>query len=122
MNTTNKKNTVKGSAAVAAALAVLMISSLAGAETYSKGETVSFTCSTDRSSQCKATYHAIQRKTDDVVTWGNLVAGYQCLKGVCTPIPTGAGIPYDFELSALDKFCKLLVKPSCKGTWESEKR
>jgi hypothetical protein len=120
MKITNKKNALKLSCAVVTALAVLMIASLVVAEDYPEGKQLYFKCVNDKDnefSQCSAVYHSIKKVENGVVTWGNLVAGYQCINNYCTQIYGGMPISYTFSLSELDKFCKLLKPNECKGEW-----
>ena len=121
---TDKKNAFKRSCAVVAALAVLMILSPVGAGDYPEGKQLYFKCVNDKDneySQCGAVYHAMKKVENGVVTWGNLVAGYQCINDNCAPIYGGMPISYTFPLSDLDKFCKLLKPNECKGEWVLKK-
>lgn len=87
---------------------------------------IKLSCTTNNdffTNNCSIHVNAITRVTNGVASKGHLVGGqsksYACINRICTEIYGGAGIPFDFAMTDLPKFCSLLLKhPPCSVEWK----
>lgn len=84
-------------------------------------ENVKFTCNDSNYpsfESCTVMPNAVTIRENGVETKGHMVAGFECIKGVCTnymQVPPKS-YAYSCAMSDLPCFCTT-VKPACKSGW-----
>jgi len=73
--------------------------------------------------RCSIHPNAITRVINGVAIKGHLVGcqfkSYSCIDNVCKDNFGAAGVPYNFPMTDLSRFCYLLCNaPPCPGKWE----